>query len=106
MRKGELLGLTWDCVDMMYGFICLKRTKNGKARALPFNETLWSLFNGLRTRQDVPWVFHDTGGRWNDIRHPLNRTCETAGISDVHFHDLRHTFASWLRMRGGAGSDC
>ena len=40
MRKGELLGLTWDVVDMTHGFIRLKQTKNGKARALPFNETL------------------------------------------------------------------
>jgi integrase len=101
MRKGELLGLTWDCVDMTHGFIRLKQTKNGKARALPFNETLWSLFSGLRTRQDVPWVFHDVAGnRWNDIRHPFDAACEGAGLTDFHFHDLRHTFASWLMMRG------
>ena len=41
MRKGELLGLTWECVDMTHGFIRLKQTKNGKTRALPFDETLW-----------------------------------------------------------------
>ena len=90
MRKGELLGLTWDCVDMTYGFIRLKQTKNGKARALPFNETLWSLFSGLRTRPDVPWVFHDAAGhRWGDIRHPFDRACEGAGLTDFHYHDLR-----------------
>jgi integrase len=101
MRKGELLGLTWDLVDMTHGFIRLKQTKNGKARALPFNETLWSLFSGLRMRQDVPWVFHDAAGnRWNDIRHPFDGACEGAGLTDFHFHDLRHTFASWLMMRG------
>ena len=68
---------------------------------MPFNETLWGLFSGLRTRQDVPWVFHDAGGhRWNDIRHPFEAACEDAGLTDFHFHDLRHTFASWLMMRG------
>ena len=101
MRKGELLGLTWDCVDMMHGFIRLRQTKNGKARALPFNETLWTLFSQHRTRPDVPWVFHDAEGRrHNDVRHPFNRACEGAGLTDFHFHDLRHTFASWLMMRG------
>ena len=101
MRKGELLGLTWDVVDMTHGFIRLKQTKNGKARALPFNETLWSLFSGLRTRQDVPWVFHDAEGRRHkDIRLPFDGACEGAGLTDFHFHDLRHTFASWLMMRG------
>ena len=101
MRKGELLGLTWDCVDMTHGFIRLKQTKSGKARALPFNETLWSIFSGLRTRQDVPWVFHDAAGqRWKNVRHAFDRACEGAGLTDFHFHDLRHTFASWLIMRG------
>jgi integrase len=90
MRKGELLGLTWDLVDMFHGFIRLKQTKNGKARALPFNETLWSLFSELRTRQDLPWVFHDAAGhRWSDIRHPFEAACEGAGLTDFHFHDLR-----------------
>jgi integrase len=51
--KGELLGVTWDCLDMTHGFICLNQTKNGKARTLPFNETLWGLFSGLRI---IPWV--------------------------------------------------
>ena len=101
MRKEELLSLTWDLVDMTHGFIRLKQTKNGKARALPLNETLWSLFSGLRTRCDVPWVFHDAAEhRWNDTRHPFEAACRGAGLTDFHFHDLRHTFASWLMMRG------
>jgi integrase len=101
MRKGELLGLTWDRVDTTHGFIRLKQTKNGKARALPFNETLWGLFSGLRTRLDVPWVFRDSSGhRWDDVRHGFERACTVSGLTDFHFHDLRHTFASWLIMRG------
>lgn len=101
MRKGEILGLTWDCVDITHGFIRLKQTKNGKARAIPLNETVWTLLSGLRTRLDVPWVFHDQAGRrWNNVRHGFERACKIAGLIDFHFHDLRHTFASWLIMRG------
>ncbi|MBI5854268.1 MAG: site-specific integrase, partial [Nitrospirae bacterium] len=101
MRKGEILGLTWDLVDLNHGFIRLKQTKNGKARALPLNETLWTLLGRLRTRPDVPRVFHDADGqRWGDVRHAFDRACEGAGLTDFRFHDLRHTFASWLIMRG------
>jgi integrase len=100
MRKGELLGLTWNEVDLTHGFIRLTQTKNGKARALPFNETLWSLFSRLRTWPDVPWVFHNAAGhRWQDVRRAFDRACEAAGLTNFHFHDLRHTFASWLIMR-------
>src|SRR5262245_14136520 len=94
MRKEELLSLTWEAVDLTHGFIRLKQTKNGKALAIPFNETLWGLFSQLRTRQDVPWVFHDIDGRrYQDVRHAFERACEAAGLMDFHFHDLRHTFA-------------
>lgn len=90
MRKGELLGLTWEAVDLTHGFIRLKQTKNGKARALPLNETLWGLFSQLRTRPDVPWVFHDVDGRrYLDVRHAFERACAAAGLTDFHFHDLR-----------------
>ena len=86
---------------MTHGFIRLKQTKNGKARALPLAETLLTLFSRLHTRPEVPWVFHDAQGRWyNDVWYAFDRACESAGLTDFHFHDLRHTFASWLIMRG------
>lgn len=101
MRKEEILSLTWEAVDLTHGFIRLQQTKNGKARALPLNETLWGSFGRLRTRQDVSFVFHDAHGRrYNDVRHAFDRACEAAGLIDFHFHDLRHTFASWLVMKG------
>ncbi|MBX3334865.1 MAG: hypothetical protein KF876_12120 [Nitrospira sp.] len=67
----------------------IKQTRDGKARALPLNEALWGLFTGLRTRPEVPWVFHPAGHRWTDVRHGFERACEAAGLTDFHFHDLR-----------------
>ena len=37
MRKGELLGLTWDCIDVTHGCIRLKETKNGTASVVSLN---------------------------------------------------------------------
>ena len=101
MRKSELLRLTWDVVDLTNGFIHLKQTKNGRARSLPINRTLRSVLVGLRTRIDVPWVFHDRDGRRiTDRFKPFEAAVKRAGLIDFHFHDLRHTFTSWLVMAG------
>jgi site-specific recombinase XerD len=37
-----------------------------------------------------------------ELRNPLRRTCERAGLRKVAWHVLRHTFCSHLAMRGAA----
>ncbi|MDR4495053.1 MAG: tyrosine-type recombinase/integrase [Nitrospirales bacterium] len=101
MRRGEVLNLTWEQVDLKQGVIRLTHTKNGEARDLPINETVRSVLAGLRTRIDVPWVFHDEeGNKFPDTRKRFEWACKEAKVTDFHFHDLRHTFASWLVVRG------
>ena len=102
MRKEEILGLTWDNVDLRHGFILLGRTKNGERREIPINDTLKETLKGITRRLDVPYVFYDahTGKRYNNVYRAFYSACKRAGILDFHFHDLRHTFASQLIMAG------
>jgi integrase len=109
MRKGEILGLKWDDVDLVHGFILLQITKNGERREPPINHTLMAilqdLFRGTGERPrriDIPYVFYDTrtDGRYNNIQKSFNTAMKRAGIKDFRFHDLRHTFASHLVMAG------
>lgn len=102
MRKGEILGLTWEQVDLKHGFILLDITKNGERREIPINDTLRHTIQGLTRRLDVPYLFYDavTGKPLQDIKRSFNTACRRAGIKDFHFHDLRHTFASHLVMAG------
>lgn len=101
-RKGEILSLKWDNVDLKHGFISLIETKNGERRETPINDTLRATLQGLTRRLDVPYVFHDnaTGKPYQDIKRSFNTALRRAGIKDFHFHDLRHTFASHLVMAG------
>jgi integrase len=102
MRKGEILSLKWENVDLKHGFILLDVTKNGERREIPINDELRGIFQGLRRRLDVPYVFFDnaTGKPYKDVKRSFSTACRQAGIRDFHFHDLRHTFASLLVMSG------
>ena len=102
MRKEEILSLTWESVDLRHGFILLAVTKNDERREVPINKTLGAIFQGMARRLDVPWVFHDpkTGKRYQNVKRSFGTACRRAGITDLHFHDLRHTFASQLVMSG------
>jgi integrase len=107
MRKGEILNLRWENVDLKHGFILLDQTKNGERREIPINatlrETFTELFQGTKERPrriDIPHVFYDppTGKPYRDVKRSFNTACRKAKIKDFHFHDLRHTFASQLVM--------
>ena len=109
MRKGEILALTWDKIDFDNRFILLDKTKNGERREIPINatlkQTLLELFQGTKERPrriDVPFVFCNpaTGTSYHDIHRQFDTACRRAKISNFHFHDLRHTFASHLVMAG------
>jgi len=102
MRKGEILSLKWDNVDFKHGFILLDRTKNGERREVPINDTVRRTLTSLTRRLDIPYVFYDpiTGKKYDDVKRSFKTACKKAGITDFHFHDLRHTFASQLVMGG------
>lgn len=102
MRKGEILNLRWDNIDLVHGFILLDITKNGDRREIPINGTLKGVLHGITRRIDIPYIFHDSisGKPFQDVKRSYNTACRKAGIKDFHFHDLRHTFASHLVMAG------
>ncbi len=102
MRRGEILNLRWDHLDMRHDFILLDKTKNGERREIPINATLKTLFQKLPRRIDCPYVFHDpkTLKPYGEVKHSFSTAVNRAGIKDFHFHDLRHTYASLAIMSG------
>lgn len=109
-RRGEILGLTWDRVDLKHGFILLDDTKSGKRREIPINATVRATLQGIVRRLDSPFVFVNPAtkedgtlrnkGRYSDVKRSFSTACRKAKLQDFHFHDLRHTFASQLVMNG------
>lgn len=105
MRKGEILGLEWERIDLSSGRITLVRTKSGKPRGIPMNDAVYAALvelepdAGRRTGRLFP---NGNDRRGSQIRVAFDFALKRAGIADCRFHDLRHTAASHLVMKGAA----
>lgn len=101
MRKGEILNLKWEQVDLRHGFILLDKTKNGERREIPINSTLKELFANMPRSIESEYVFVDKNGKpYGNIKRSFHTALRRSEIRDFHFHDLRHTFASHQIMIG------
>jgi integrase len=99
MRKGELLDLKWDWVNLEQGIITLIDTKNGERKDIPMNATVKALLSEME--RTGPFVFGGLKKRDNaHVYRSFREAVEKSGIEDFRYHDLRHCFASHLVMQG------
>lgn len=109
MRKSEILGLTWDRIDLRRGIITLsaERTKNRTARGVPLVGHALEMMKRASEQHTKPTglVFpaRARSGRAAkpiDIQAAWKGATRRAKLEDFRFHDLRHTAASYLLMNG------
>jgi integrase len=123
-RQSELLGLTWEDVDLDAKRITFRGTKNGEDRSVPVSRRLLTILKKeMPSRFLGGYVFRDpeltdekkvpiqlTRGR---VRRPFEEAVTAAKLvqivktedgkrveDELHFHDLRHTYASWQVQAG------
>lgn len=130
LRRGELLGLCWDCVDLEQGTITVKRqlltlkqgivleettkSKSGRRNIILTDDAIREL-KAYRKRQlqeklllgeayqDKGLVFCKEDGtplRPEEFTKRFQRWLKKAGLSRVRLHDLRHTHATLLLKAG------
>ena len=123
MREGEVLGLTWDCIDFKRGTLVIRRQlvrerqkggeyhfstpKNGKMRVIVLAPTVIELFKAQRAKQAL---MMDAGKNWESrkliftnltggylsyrtVYDFFKRVVKKLGLPNTRFHDLRHTYA-------------
>lgn len=104
IRRGEMLSLTWGQVNTKAGFITItaEKAKGKRSRQIPMNEAAKAVLQGLPQSIDPKaLVFTAYLGRWNScLRHSWMTAIKAAGVEDICWHTLRHTFATNLAMAG------
>ncbi len=110
MRKGEIINLLWDRIDLKGNFIHLEAsdTKEGKAKSVPIGEELYKVLSKLPRPILGGHVFlYNSKPIRNRFETALKRACGKAGIvwgrevkGGFVFHDLRHTFVTNMRKAG------
>ena len=117
MRKGELLGLCWDKVNLVERRIEISRirtageglkdtTKTREIRHLPLNDVAFKILSELaQNKRHQHFVFAYEDGTLPSVNHVAGRSfkkaLEVAEVPKIRFHDLRTTYASNFVMAGG-----
>ena len=94
-RRGEIVRLRWDDVDLKARTALLRNTKNGEDRRIGLSTKAVEALVALPRSKDVR-VFPLTT---NAIRQAWCRALRRVGIVGLHFHDLRHEATSRLAVK-------
>jgi site-specific recombinase XerD len=109
LRRGELLNLKWNNVDMERKLLHIEsspsfKTKSGKKRIVPLNVAAFLILQARQGKSVSEYVFTLNGNNISGcfLSHKFKKYVKKANLSNpnVHIHSLRHTFASWLAQDG------
>jgi integrase len=102
LRESEVCYLTWMDVDFKAAGLTVRAelSKNKETQTVPMTATVRRVLAELKPECSEPEgrIFGRLNPSW--LRVVFHRAVQVAGLTDVHFHDLRHTFASRLIMKG------
>lgn len=115
LRKSNIMNLEWQQIDMQrrVAWVNPEDSKSNRAIGVALNDTACKVLRD-QIGKHHKWVFvHTTAAKRADgTSTPAVRkmridsktswlsACRRAGIEDFRFHDLRHTWASWLIQSG------
>ena len=101
LRWANVSGLTWDRVSLerKLAWIPASTAKAGRTIPVPLSS---DALRALRAAggSGEGFVFTYCGRRIGSAKKGWGSATERAGVPGFHWHDLRHTWASWHAMRG------
>ena len=102
LRKRNVTDLEWSQVDLQrnVAWIHADQAKGRKSIHVSLNATAIEILRKQIGKHPVR-IFTYQGKPINQVNTKAwRRALERAGIEDFRWHDLRHTWASWLTQKG------
>jgi integrase len=108
-RRGEIFSLCWEHINFDTKFMTFFDTKNTRTRHVPLIPEVEEMLKDLKKPEDRGFVFKTKEGKqFENVPQLFYIMVEKVGLNDgitdprqrVVFHTLRHSYASWLVMRG------
>lgn len=103
LRRSNVMNLTWPQVDLRNNLIRFPSQvmKNGLAFSIPLTQTARGVLEANHGADPMRVFLRPDGGPVNGVPTKMwFAALDRAKISDFRWHDLRHTWASWLRQDG------
>jgi integrase len=105
MRRGEIMGLTWEDIDLPNRKAYLHQTKNGEPRQVPLTRQAMAVLEGLSRDEELafPMGMDALRSQFRRIRSYAKGQWIRVGVNpfdDLRFHDLRHEALSRLSDLG------
>lgn len=103
LRRGELFNLDWADIDLQQKTLTVagEGAKSDQTRHIPLNKEALAVVKAWRDQSSGARVFPSkTGSVMDNVKKSWDGVLKAAGISGFRWHDLRHTFASKLAMKG------
>ncbi|WP_229114414.1 tyrosine-type recombinase/integrase [Citrobacter farmeri] len=115
LRRSNIINLEWQQIDMQrrVAWVNPEESKSNRAIGVALNDTACKVLRDqIGNHHKFVFVHTKAGRRPDGSVTPAVRkmrvddgrawksACKRAGIEDFRFHDLRHTWASWLIQSG------
>ncbi len=100
LRRSEIFNLQWNDIDWDNKRVTIHARKNNTSMIIPIKEVVFKMLKSMFTSASSCYVFPGTDGKRTTYKTGFNAACKRANITDLRFHDLRHTFASDLINSG------
>jgi integrase len=97
MRRGEILNLEKTDINLENRSATIRTSKNGEPRIIPLSRR--ALDAVAKAMSVTEKVFGGKGGellQTANLEYNFRMAVKRAGLKDLRFHDLRHTFATRL----------